>query len=381
MLKKSKLALAIVLASASCFAFGQQANSNIEIITVTANKKEENLQHVLASVTVIDRAEIERSNARDLSTLLATQTGIQINRQGGQGQNATLFVRGLESKYTLLLVDGVRVGSATLGFKNISNIPLSSIERVEIVKGSRAAYYGSDALAGVINIITRNEVSDKVSLTLGSNSYQNVQVSKAQNHENVRLSLNAGYEKTDGIDVLENDSTNAADPDNDGYVNANLGANIYYTLSDDVAFKALAQYSKGSVEFDNYYDGQQSTIDETDYENYHAVIGAVLSGDKFSSTIDLAYSQDEDKTAASYGDSEFSTRRFQVDYIADYVVSDAYSLNGGINWYQDKVDSSAAYTVSSRDNIAAFMGAYYELEAITINGALRLDDNEQFGSK
>lgn len=381
MLKKSKVALAIVLASASCFAFGQQANSNIEVITVTANKKEENLQQVLASVTVIDRAEIERSNARDLASLLANQTGLQVNRQGAQGQTTSLFIRGLETKYTLILIDGVRVGSATLGYKSIANIPLSSIERVEIVKGSRAAYYGSDALAGVINIITRQDVSDKVALTLGSNNYHNVQLSNAHNTQNLKLSLNAGYEKTNGIDVLENDKTNAADPDNDGYYNANLGANVRYQLSDNVAFKALAQYSKGYVEFDNYYDGQATSLDKTDFENYHAVIGATLTGEKLSNSIDLAYTQDQDKTAASYGDSKFQTSRIQLDYVADYIVNDTFSLNGGVNWYQDKLDTSTAYSVTSRDNIAAFVGAYYELNALTVNGALRLDDNEQFGSK
>ena len=119
------------------------------------------------------------------------------------------MLRGAQTKHSLILVDGIRIGSATLGYKNIANLPLNTVERIEIVKGSRAAQYGSDAIAGVINIITRKGEDTHISATAGTNNYQNIQATTSINTESYALSLNAGFEKTDAIVVLA--ATNRVD--------------------------------------------------------------------------------------------------------------------------------------------------------------------------
>src|SRR5690606_34590840 len=112
-------------------------------------------QDVLASVTVLERDDIVARQANDLPALLAQLPGINLARNGGRGQLSSIFVRGGETKHTLVLIDGVRSGSATAGAKSLAMLPLELIERIEVIRGPRAAWYGSDALAGVIAITTR----------------------------------------------------------------------------------------------------------------------------------------------------------------------------------------------------------------------------------
>ena len=127
----------------------------IETTVVTATRTEQSIAEVLAPVTVFERADIERIAPLDLQELLSRAAGISFVRNGGRGAATSLFVRGNQSNHTLLLVDGVRVGSATLGSPSLTNLPPELIERVEIVRGPRSALYGSEAIGGVINIITK----------------------------------------------------------------------------------------------------------------------------------------------------------------------------------------------------------------------------------
>lgn len=396
MLNKSKLALALSLAFTSSFAAANSSPNNIETIVVTANKIEQSIEQALASVQVIDREEIEKLNARDVLTVLETQVGIQVNRNGGQGQNASLFVRGLESRYSLILIDGVRVGSATLGYKSLSTLPLNSVERIEVVKGSRAAQYGSDALAGVINIITRDATGHSVALTTGSHSYLNLQGTSRFSNEYIDLAVNLGVERTKGFDVLQNDDTNAADPDKDGYQNINVGINLAHNNDALGLFALRTQYSSGDVEFDNRWT-PESDADETAFENYHVNFNWSKDINGLGNQLDISYSQDQDKTDGLhqpdwqqpvYVDTEvsaFETSRLQLDYLTDYSYSESITLNGGVNWIEEHIDVTDVYnTVYEKDTrtvYSAFAGGYYDDGNVIANAAVRHDDYENIGSE
>ena len=126
-----------------------------ETIIVTATRTEIPLKDAIVPVTVITREDIELSLATDLSELLRFEAGIDIGRNGGPGQSTSIFLRGSESNHTLVLIDGVRINPGTLGGAAIQHIAPEVIERIEIVKGARSALFGTDAIGGVINIITR----------------------------------------------------------------------------------------------------------------------------------------------------------------------------------------------------------------------------------
>lgn len=384
MLTKSTLGVAV----SAALSFSVSAEQPIERITVSANKFEQSINDVLASVNVIERSEIEQSNVRDVPSLLATQVGFQINSNGGFGQNSGVSLRGSSSRHTLILIDGVRVGSATLGYKTISTIPLNSIERIEIVKGSRAAVYGSDALAGVINIITREAENVALDATFGSDAYQNYQVAGSTQVDAFSLNVNAGFEKTDGFDALQ-----GVAPDDDGYENKNIGFNVRFDGAALGVFKARGQYSEGYAQYDSAFSPADSTIEQNDFENYQALIGWEKAFAKQSHRIDIATSQDNsDNTYIAYTGNAttdtFDTKREQVDYNGQYLVSSAFNVAGGVNWYKDNIKTNPdciikdnCYSKDSRKVLAGFVGGYYDNDQLLANLTVRHDDDEQFGSE
>ncbi|MBB1336938.1 TonB-dependent receptor domain-containing protein [Pseudoalteromonas sp. SR44-2] len=377
----NKTTLGVAISAALSFSVSG-AEQSIEKITVTANKFEQSINDVLASVNVIERAEIEASNVRDLPTLLSTRVGFQVNPNGGFGQNTGVSLRGTGSGDTLILIDGVRTGSATLGQKALNNVPLNSIERIEIIKGSRAAVYGSDALAGVINIITRESDNLSLSATFGSDSYQNYQVAGSVKSDDITAAFNAGFEKTDNFDVLQ-----GVAPDEDGYENKNLGFKVNYTDAHYGDFKLLGQYSEGYADYDSRFSPAGSTIERDDFKNYQLSAGWSKNYTNQTHSIDLALSTDDsDNTYVDFSvgptTSTFITKRTQIDYNGQYLLSNELNISGGVNWYNDDVShSSQLFVEDSRDVLAVFVGAYYDADKVLANLTVRQDDDEQFGDE
>ncbi|XLM21088.1 TonB-dependent receptor plug domain-containing protein, partial [Chromobacterium piscinae] len=124
-------------------------------VIVTASRIAQPLSKTLADATVITRDEIEQSGAQTLQQVLSRQAAISITANGGPGTNSSIFMRGTNSNHTVVLVDGVRISSATSGTTAMQNIPLAQIERIEILRGPASSLYGADAIGGVIQIFTR----------------------------------------------------------------------------------------------------------------------------------------------------------------------------------------------------------------------------------
>ena len=129
-------------------------------IIVAANRLEQSLTAVLAATTVIDKETIQQSSAQSLAGLLASVPGMQFSPSGGQGAQTSLFMRGTESDHTLILVDGVQMTTNSGSAGRLEFIPLDQIERVEIVRGPRSSIYGSEAIGGVVNIITKPNIQE-----------------------------------------------------------------------------------------------------------------------------------------------------------------------------------------------------------------------------
>src|SRR6056297_3669312 len=157
-------AMAMTVAAAlTAVATGAQAQSagapdspaGLDTLIVTATRTPIPASESLVPVTVITREQIERSLATDVLDLLRFEAGLDVARAGGPGQAAAVFVRGSESNHALVLIDGVRINPGTIGAAPLQNLAPSVIQRIEIVKGVRSSLYGTDAIGGVINIITR----------------------------------------------------------------------------------------------------------------------------------------------------------------------------------------------------------------------------------
>ncbi|WMN58374.1 TonB-dependent receptor [Pseudoalteromonas xiamenensis] len=375
MYKLSLLGVAIA-ASSSLYSTSSLAN-NVERITVTANKLEQKVADVAASVIVIERADIEKSGVNDVAALLSQQAGFQINRNGGLGQNTGLSLRGSNTRHTLVLIDGVRVGSATLGYKSIANIALSSIERIEVVKGSRAAVYGSDALAGVINIITRQTTATEITVGVGSDSYHVAELAAGTQKGGWDLNLNASFEKTDGFDVMQ-----TLQFDNDGYHNVNVGLAASYQDEGLGQVSAKIQHNQGEVDYDSAWGGINATDYRSEFKNDLLSLGWNKRIDNVSLALDISRASDESDDISEGFVSTFDTTRTTKEAKVTWFALDSVTALAGFTHNKEDVSgSSTIYDLNSRSTSAWFMGATYARNAIQAEGFVRRESDDQFGSE
>ena len=171
-----------------------------DTIIVTATRTEIPLEQAMVLVWVITRDDIELSLATDLAELLRFEAGIDIGRNGGPGQATSFFMRGTESNHTLVLIDGVRMNPGTIGGAAIQHISPEVIERVEIVKGARSALFGTDAIGGVINIITRRADSTHIEAGAGAGSFESRSafLSGGVRDEKNQFGITLDWQDTDG---------------------------------------------------------------------------------------------------------------------------------------------------------------------------------------
>ena len=190
----------------------------LDTIIVTANRTEQSLDDTLASTTVIDRELIERSQAQDLIELLRLQPGVDIVRTGSPGGQTSIFLRGTNSNQVLVLIDGVRVSSANSGLFQFENLPLEQLERIEIVRGPRASFYGSDAIGGVIQLFTRR--GEDLTIRAGYGSGDNFQASATDGYRGERggITGTVSWRNTNGFSA-QNEDGFSFNPDDDGFRN------------------------------------------------------------------------------------------------------------------------------------------------------------------
>ncbi|MDX3772819.1 TonB-dependent receptor [Chromatiaceae bacterium AAb-1] len=362
-----KPSVAAVLVAACCFS--AVAEENIEHISIYANRTATPERDVLASITVLERQDIVARQATDLPSLLAQLPGINLARNGGRGQLSSVFVRGGNSGHTLVLIDGVRAGSATSGAASLAMIPLELIERIEVVRGPRAALYGSDAVAGVIAITTRR--SDRVEVNINSGSYGQVgaDVSAAYSSEQLKLRATAGINRADGINVMEN-----ADPDRDGYRQrfAKLAADYLTAVG---TLSAEVNVTSGFYQYDN----QWGTEDEADTLNRSYLLRWEHQLGSWQHQAQLSRILDRDVSYGPDSRSPFQTERDEFSYQTNTALTENLGVLAGVNWYQEQIDAVTVYAEDSRNNKAVFAGLNYEQDKLKFDAAVRRDDDSQFG--
>jgi vitamin B12 transporter len=170
-------------------------------IIVTATRTEIPLENAIVPVTVITRQDIEQSLAADLAELLRFEAGIDIGRNGGPGQSTSVFLRGTDSNHTLVLIDGVRINPGTIGGAAVQHIAPETIERIEIVKGARSALFETDAIGGVVNIITRQGEAKYFESSVGTGSFdtRTALVSAGGRSETASIGVTVNWQDTDGF--------------------------------------------------------------------------------------------------------------------------------------------------------------------------------------
>ncbi len=349
-------------------------------IVVTATRTARTADETLASITVITREEIERSQANDVAELLRGILGVNITRAGGYGTASSVFLRGTNPGHVLVLVDGIKIGSATTGAPTWEFLPLAEIERIEIVRGPRSSLYGSEAIGGVVQLFTRRgegPVRPDATVMAGSFHTHEASVGVSGGPGNGWFSLHAGEFATRGINATRR-SNPVFEPDRDAYDNTYGSIRTGYRLAPGTEVELYAWRATGNTEFDS-----PGFSDETDFRQN---LGAVRLQSRVTPTwtTRLQAGVSEDKTFNFRADgaatpSRFDTQRRIRAWQNDFSLSDRALLTLGYDQQEDRVTSTANLLKNSRDNHAWFGVYQAELASHSLQASLRRDDNEQFG--
>jgi vitamin B12 transporter len=334
-------------------------------VVVTATRSKQTVDDSLASVSVITRDDIERAQAPDLLELLRLETGIDIARSGGPGGQTSVFMRGSNSNHVLVLIDGVRVSAAGSGAFTWEIIDPAIVERIEIVRGPRAARWGSDAVGGVIQIFTR--LSDDAGARAAWGRYDDRQLSA--HWGNGFIGFNIAGRRVEGFSS-QNPSGFAYDPDDDGFENLSFSARGDHALGGgQMAWSA--RFAGGDVEFDQ---------GESDFLNY-ALRGSYRRRTEGPWTWEgsAAFYRDDLETDNGFSIADAETHRIQAGLQAERPISDGTNWLLGVDAWQVEGDTSGSFN-EDRDNIGVWTGIDGRRDALSWEASLRADHDGQFGS-
>lgn len=356
-----------------------------EAIVVTATRIPTRVNEVIADVTVIDRTAIEQAGPATLPELLARQPGLHVVDNGGRGKNASVFMRGTSSSHTLLLVDGVPLGSATTGQPTFHNLPLSQIERIEILRGPASSLYGSDAIGGVIQVFTkRGEGPARMSAYagIGSHDTREAQAGVSGSSGALSYSFAATHYTTGGFnlaaDPLRFNTINFSqpNPDDDGYRNTTFSGRLVYQIAKGHEFGATMLEGRSRNWFDR--GGPTTNAYSNDRTRAHGAFLKNRINDVWTSELRWGTSEDWSESFDP-GRSLFATTQTQWTWQNDLRLPVGRLLLALENTEQS-VDSTTNYTVKRREVDSAVLGYQGNVGAHSWQAALRRDDNSQFGA-
>lgn len=343
----------------------------LDPVVVTATRTEHPASEVISNVDVIGGDELLRLPAADLGDALRLRAGVEVARLGGPGQQTSVFVRGTESNHVLVLVDGLRINPGTIGGASIQNIAPEQVERVEIVKGPRSALYGSDAIGGVINVITRKGAANGASVQAGFGRYETKTAS---------LAAGIGDESADasiGVTWLDSDGfpTRTGDDVDRGYENLSVNGAARTTVG-GVELGLRAWHAEGTSEYSDFF---VTPVDQ-DFENHaYAVTADFSPTEHWRSALMVGHALDE--LTQNQSPDFVETERLTVDWQNDIAFGERNTLTAGLLWQDEKADAeSFGLPYSSATSTSQF----YLQDQATI-GAHRLvlagawTDHEVFG--
>lgn len=381
MKKRSVNLLCLLLLSTPVFA--ESPDAVLPEIIATASRWEEPLGRVPQDVTVITRADIEKKGVPFVADLLRLQSDIQVIQNGGPGTKATLSMRGGGSNQVLVLVDGIKLNSPSTGSADLSGLLTSDVERIEIIKGPQSTLYGSEAMAGVVNIITKKGAGKlKGDFSVEGGSFSTVKtagsVSGGTDRTNYRLSAN--WLDTDGIPIAKNGSVP------NGYTNksvsAKLGANPTYNSSVELNLR----YGKERTQLDDYTYGV-GPVDTLNYlqgrESYLvAATGKIFPWEKYEQSLTLSYLRDDlDSTdpVTAWNNYRIKTTTKLLDW-QHTVELNPLTITGGIAYRNEAAENIGTFD-QSINNKAGYFNAKLALinETLILNAGIRYDDHSTFG--
>jgi vitamin B12 transporter len=385
MIKKASLLTALSVTAFS----GWAQDSGSDTMVVTANRFQQPLNTVMAPVTVVTREDIDRWQSTSVTDVMRRLPGVDVAQNGGMGQSSSLFIRGTNSSHVLILVDGVRLNQAGVsGSSDLSQFPVSLVQRIEYIRGPRSAVYGSDAIGGVVNIITTRE-KDGTTLNagVGSNGYQSYNGSTQQKlGDDTRVTLAGDYTYTKGYDVVADGNTGGQpQTDRDGFMSKTLYGALEHNFSDQWSGFVRGYGYDNRTAYDNSpYMGVLVDTRQLYSQTWDA--GVRFNNDIFHSQLTSSYSHSKDYNYDPNLGRYDSTAT--LDEVKQYNLQWANSVDvghgnigAGVDWQKQSTEPGTNYVTNGYDirNTGLFLTALQQFGQFTFEGAVRGDDNSQFG--
>ena len=374
-------AVLALLATADGAAQGQPAGrpTPLEPVVVTASRGPQAVIDLLADVTSIGPEEIGRAGAQSLPELLQRQPGVEIVQNGGPGSVSGVFLRGTNRGQVLVLIDGVRLASQSVGATSLEAIPLDQIERIEILRGPASSLYGADAIGGVIQVFTRRgtgELSGSATAGYGTYDTWSASAGMAGSAGPVKLSAQLAARGSRGFDAIVDPRNFAANGDRDGYGgnSASASATLPWAAGQELA----AQYFYSRL--DAQYDGGPGHDDRTitTLESWQVASRNRLT-EGWTSQLSAGAGIDDSVSQTGYGDYPFRTVQRQYAWQNDFALPRG-TLTVGLERREEEVATEAGFPVTSRTTDAAFAIGQWRHGAHALQANVRVDDASQYGA-
>ncbi|WP_336432663.1 TonB-dependent vitamin B12 receptor BtuB [Providencia rettgeri] len=386
--KKSLPLSAAALAVLCATSFLASANNQADQVVVSANRFEQPISSILAPVTVVTREDIDHWQSNTVIDVLRRLPGVDISQSGGMGQQSSLFIRGTESRHVLVLIDGVRLNQAGIsGSSDMSQIPISLVQRIEYIRGARSAVYGSDAVGGVVNIITRRD-NDGTTLNagIGSHSYQNYNGSTQQKiGENTTVTAAGAYTHTKGFDLAPKE-VSPRQYDKDGFLSKSLWLGVEHQFSSEIIAYARAYGYDNRTSYDvSEYAGVSVDTRKLYSRTYET--GLKYHQGKYSSSLmgSYGYSKDYnfDPRKGQYSESANldESKQYNIQWGNSYLL-DKGNISAGIDYQRQSIEPSSYAMINEKqtlNNTGIYLtGQYAIIDSVTAEAAIRSDHHSEF---
>ena len=375
------LVLAIASSIAHSHVVAQVANARPPV-AVTASRGSQPIADLLADVTVIGHDEIVRSGAQSLTEVLQRQPGVEITMNGGPGSTSGAFLRGANRGQTLVLVDGLRVGSSSAGATSLEAIPLDQIERVEILRGPASSLYGADAIGGVIQVFTRraqgNAFGGGVSAGYGTYDTRNGNATLRGAAGPLAFSITGGGTRSAGYNAIVNPDNFSYNPDRDGYSNENVSGNavLGWAAGQDVSVQYLRNRLNNSFDAGApYFDDRTVTTLEA-----WSVVSRNRIGEKWNSILTVGEGSDDSVSLTASGESPFKTTQRQYTWQNDWTLP-LGALSLALERREEHLATDSDFAVTQRNTNSATGVYQVRYEAFALQANLRHDNSSQYGGK
>lgn len=376
-----------------------EIESKIESIVVTASRLDRASIELTQSATVITRAEIEARQFASVTELLRQVAGVNVIQQGARGGVTSVVIRGGESNFTVVLIDGIKVNDPTNtrgGSYDFSYLDIASVERVEIVRGPMSAVYGSDALAGVINIVTRSDIDGaQVSAEIGGHGLKSARAALGGSSGKVTGTIAVRTLQEDG-DI---EGASYEDWGVDGSLSLDVGQSREAGLQlryQDAKSTSFPEDSGGPL-FAVIRDVDRRAVEESQVRLYFYQ----LNGSTWKSRIAASrYERREDASSPGIApgvfngvppnsaDTVFSREQFSFDFSRD--IGDSAALILGGEWQNEDGNSIGFLDFGfplptnfrlRRETLSAFTEFEYRLDAVQLQASLRWDDPDDISDE